>query len=71
MIPISQKLVQVVIHVRQLNADLFFSKQRVIFRIKTQIDREEAAGSQEKAAELGEWQALGQAITDFRIVSFE
>lgn len=39
MIPISQKLVQVVIHVRQLNADLFFSKQRVIFRIKTQIEK--------------------------------
>lgn len=62
MIPISQKLVPVMIHVLQLNADPFLSKQRVIFRIKTQIDRGGASGSQEKAPELEEWQALGQAI---------
>lgn len=55
----------------QLDADPFMSKQKVIFRIKTQIDRGEAAGSQERAAELGEWQALGQAITDFWSWSFE
>lgn len=63
----------VVIPVLQLSADPFLSKQRVIFRIKN-TDREETAGSQEKSAGLGEWQAfclpgqadsLGQAIIDF------
>lgn len=58
-------------HYCNFDADPFMSKQRVIFRIKTQIDRGEAAGSQERAMELGEWQALGQAITEFWSLSIE
>lgn len=40
----------------RLHADPLMSKQRVIFMTRTQIDRGEATGSQERAVELGERQ---------------
>lgn len=47
----------------KLHADPLMSKQRLIFRIRTQVDRE-ATGSQDRVTELGKWQALRQANID-------